>query len=129
MLLFEKFTKIYVIYNVNWIWPPPPPPHYSPGCPGHGLCTGLCGTATDFDVEHGNGRYTSDGGLWDAKQPSNLAVCVGRGGGGLVLSFLLGLPVELVWPHSGRSPLVRLTVQTRGASLCCPLTSAICTLG
>ena len=29
---------------------------------------------------------------------------------------------------SGRSPLVRPTVQARGASLCCPSTSAICTL-
>ena len=31
--------------------------------------------------------------------------------------------------RSGRSPLVRPTVQARGASLCCPLTSAICTSG
>ena len=30
---------------------------------------------------------------------------------------------------SGRSPSVRPTVQARGASLCCPSTSAMCTLG
>ena len=28
--LFEPFTKMYVIYSVNWICPPPP--HYSPAC-------------------------------------------------------------------------------------------------
>ena len=31
--LFEKFTKIYVIYSANWIWPPPPPPPLFPGLP------------------------------------------------------------------------------------------------
>ena len=33
--LFEKFTKIYVNYSVNWIWPPPPPffPGLRVGCP------------------------------------------------------------------------------------------------
>ena len=30
---------------------------------------------------------------------------------------------------SGRTPLVRPTVPARGASLCCPSISAICTLG
>ena len=53
---------------------------------------------------------------------------------GIGVSFLPGLPVEPVWPHwhppEGRSPLVvRPTVQARGASLFCPSTSAVCTLG
>ena len=30
--LFEKFTKIYVIYSVNWIWHPAPHPLF-PGLP------------------------------------------------------------------------------------------------
>ena len=50
----------------------------------------------------------------------------------VVSPVLLGLPVEPVWPHwrpRVGSPLVRPTVQARGASLCCPSTSAICTLG
>ena len=28
--LFEKFTKMYVIYSVNWNCPPPPPPRIIP---------------------------------------------------------------------------------------------------
>ena len=73
--------------------------------------------------------------------PLQLCVCVcvrahvcacifGQGG---VSPFLPGLRLSL-YGHTGvlgsvRSPLVRPTVQARGASLCCPSTSAIRTFG
>ena len=55
----------------------------------------------------------------------------GGGGGFTILTRSLG---GACMPHtgvlgSGRSPSVRPTVQARGASLCCPSTSAMCTLG
>ena len=57
--LFEKFTKINVIYSVNWICPPPPP--YSPGWSEATADDGRWGPPAVFRPTDG-GRGPNDGG-------------------------------------------------------------------
>ena len=62
-------------------------------------------------------------------RPNHVCVCVFRGFHQFYQVSRLSLYGHTGVPGSGRPRSVRPTVQARGASLCCPSTSAICTLG